>query len=85
MSRRHSISIYTCFLGEKRTSIYIFGKKVIIITSKNGTTFLFSFFFFHYNHFLGKLKEKLARKARVNNDASISDRAHAPQASHNTP
>ena len=39
---------------------------------------VFFFFFFHYNHFLGKLKEKLARKARVNNDASISDRAHAP-------
>ena len=39
---------------------------------------VFFSFFFHYNHFLGKLKEKLARKARVNNDASISDRAHAP-------
>ena len=41
--------------------------------------------FSHYNLFLGKLKEKLARKARVNTDASISDRAHAPWASHNTP
>ena len=30
--------------------------------------------------FLGKLKEKLARKARENTDASISDRAHAPWA-----
>ena len=41
--------------------------------------------FSYYNLFLGKLKEKLARKARVNTDASISDRAHAPWASHNTP
>ena len=30
--------------------------------------------------FLGKLKEKLAQKARENTDASISDRAHAPWA-----
>ena len=30
-------------------------------------------------------KGKLARKARVNIDASISDRAYAPWASHNTP
>ena len=56
------------------------GKKAIIITSKHGTTIFFS----HYNLFLGKLKEKLARKARVNTDASISDRAHAPWASHST-
>ena len=41
--------------------------------------------FSHYNLFLGKLKEQLARKARVNTVASISDRAHAPWASHNTP
>ena len=40
---------------------------------------------FHYNLFLTKLKEKLARKARVYTDARISDRAHAPWASHNTP
>ena len=42
-------------------------------------------FFPYYNLFPGKLNEKLARKARVNTDASISDRAHAPSASHNTP
>ena len=35
---------------------------MIIITSKQGTTIFFS----HYNLFLGKLIEKLARKARVN-------------------
>ena len=39
----------------------------------------------YYNLYLRKLKEKLARKARVNTDASISDRAHAPWTSHNTP
>ena len=64
------------FIKRELQCIFL-GKKAIIIASKNGTTFFF-FFFFHYNHFLGKLKEKLARKARVNNDASISDRAHAP-------
>ena len=34
------------------------------MTSKHGTTMFFS----HYNLFLGKLKEKLARKARVNTE-----------------
>ena len=47
-------------------SIFL-GKKAIIITSKDGTTIFFS----HYNLFLRKLKKKLARKARVNTDASI--------------
>ena len=37
-------------------------KKASMITSKHGTTTFFS----HYNLFLGKLQEKLARKARVN-------------------
>ena len=45
--------------------------------------------FSHYNDFVGKLqrklKEKLARKARVYTDARISDRVHVPWASHNTP
>ena len=39
----------------------------------------------HDDLFLGKIREKLARNARANTDASISDRAHAPWASHNTP
>ena len=82
MPRGHSLSIYTGFLGKMRTSMTIFiGKKVIIITSKKGATIFFS----HYNLFLGKLKEKLVRKACINTDASTSDRAHAPWASHNTP
>ena len=41
--------------------------------------------FSYYNLYLQKLKEKLAQKARINTDASISDRAHAPWVSHNTP
>ena len=75
-------SVFTRAFRAKRELHCIFlGKKAIIITSKHGTTIFFSY----YNLFLGKLKEKLARKARVNTDASISDRAHAPWASHNTP
>ena len=50
------------------------GKKGDHVISKHCTTI----FFFHYNFFLGKLKEKLARKARVNTDARILDRPHAP-------
>ena len=42
------------------------------------------FFFSHYNLFLGRLKEKLARKA-PKYWASISDRAHALWAPNNTP
>ena len=75
-------SAFTRAFRAKRELQYIFlGKKAIIITSKQGTTIYFS----HCNFFLGKLKEKSARKARVNTDASISDRAHAPWASYNTP
>ena len=68
-------SVFTRAFRAKRELQCIFlGKKAIIITSKHCTTIFFSY----YNLFLGKLKEKLARKARVNTDASISDRAHAP-------
>ena len=74
--------VFTRAFWAKRGLHCIFlGKKAVITTSKHGTTIFFS----HCNLFLGKLKEKLARKARVNTDASISDRAHAPWASHNTP
>ena len=77
-----SRSVFTHAFQAKRELRCIFlKKKVIIITSKHGTTIFFS----HKNLFLGKLKEKLAWKARVHTDASISDRAHAPWASHNTP
>ena len=78
MSRWYSISIYKSFFGGKRTSMYISREKGDHYYIQKRHNVFFFFFFFHYNHFLGKLKEKLARKARVNNDASISDRAHAP-------
>ena len=81
MLKGHSLTIYARFSGKKRTSIYISREKgdhYYIQTRHND---LFS----HYNLFLGKLKEKLARKARVNTDASISDRTDAPWASHNSP
>ena len=42
-------------------------------------------FFFPLQSFLGKVKEKLARKVSVNTIASISDRVHASWASNNTP
>ena len=74
MPRGHSLSIYARFSGKKRTSLYISREKgdhYYIQTRHND---LFS----HYNLFLGKRKEKLARKARVNTDASTSNRAHAP-------
>ena len=64
MPRGHSLSIYARFLGKKRTLLYISGEKsdhYYIQTRHND-------FFSHYNLFLGKLKEKLARKARVNTE-----------------
>ena len=82
---RRSLSIYARFRAKRELQCIFLGKKAIIITSKQGTTIFFS----HYNLFLGKFKGKLARKARVNTDASISDSAYAPTptpgASHNTP
>ena len=74
MPRVHSLSINARFSSKKRTSMYISRRKVITITSNHGTMI----FFPYYNLYLRKLKEKLARKARVNTDASISDRADAP-------
>ena len=77
-----SCSVFTrAFQAKRKLRCIYLKEKVIIITSKHGTIVFFS----HNNLFLGKLKEKLARKARVHTDASISDRAHAPWASHNTP
>ena len=81
MLKGHSLTIYARFWSKKRTSIYISREKgdhYYIQTRHND---LFS----HYNLFVGKLKEKLARKARVNTDASISDHTEAPWASHNSP
>ena len=54
-------SVFTHAFQAKRELHCIFlRKKAIIITSKHGTTIFFS----HCNLFVGKLKEKLARKAR---------------------
>ena len=63
MPRGHFLSIYTRFSAKKRTSKYISNRYYIQRRHND----LFS----HYNFFLEKLKEKLARKARVNTDASI--------------
>ena len=60
----NSLSIYARFSGKKRTSLYISrerGDHYHIQTRHND-------FFSHCNLFLGKLKEKLARKARVNTE-----------------
>ena len=58
-------SVFTRAFRAKRELYCAFlGKKAIIITAKHGTTI----FFPHYNLFLGKRKEKLARKARVNSE-----------------
>ena len=60
----HSLSIYARFSGKKRTSLYISWEKgdhYYIQTRHND---LLS----HYNLSLGKLKENLARKARVNTE-----------------
>ena len=76
--------LFTRPFGEKSELHCIFlEKKAIIITPKHGTTIFF--FPIIIDLFLGKRKEKLARKARINTDASISDRGHAPWASHNIP
>ena len=56
-------SVFTREFWAKKERNWIFlGKNTIIITFKQGTTIFFS----DYNLLLGKLKEKLARKARVN-------------------
>ena len=63
MPRGHSLSIHARFSEKRRTSPYNSREKPIIITSKHGTTI-----FSHCNLFLAKLKEKLARKARVHTE-----------------
>ena len=58
-------SVFTrAFRAKRELQCILIGKKAIIITSKHGTTIFFS----HYNLFLRKLKEKLARKACVNTE-----------------
>ena len=81
MPRVHYLSIYAGFSGKKRTSLYILGEKALIFTSKHGTTIFFSY----YNLFQGKLKENLARKARVNTVRVHRIVVMPPWASDNTP
>ena len=73
-------SVYMYAFQAKRELQCIFlRKKAFTTTSKHGRTNVSS----HCNLFIGKLKEKLARKARVNTDASISIVLMPP--GHNTP
>ena len=62
MPRGHSLSIYARFSGKKRTSMYISRQKGDYYYFQTRHNELFS----HYNLFLAKRKDKLARKARVN-------------------
>ena len=60
--------VFTHAFQAKRELHCIFlRKKAIIITSKHGTMIFISY----CNLFVGKLKEKLARKARVNTSEYI--------------
>ena len=59
MPREHSLGIYARFSGKKRTSLFISQEKgdhYYIQTRHNDI-------FSHYNLFLGKRRDKLARKA----------------------
>ena len=83
MPRGHSLSIYARFSDKKRTSLYISrerGDHYYIRTRHNDL-----FFFFHYNHFPGKIKEKSAQQARVNTERVYRILLMPSWASHNTP
>ena len=67
MPREYWLSIYVRFQENRERHCIFLRKKAIIITSKHGTTIVFS----HYNLFVGKLKEKLARKAHLNTSEYI--------------
>ena len=75
-------SVFMCaFGGKENFNVCFLGKRRSLLHPNTAQRSFFS----HYDVFLGKLKEKLTRIARVNTDASILDRAHTPWASHNTP
>ena len=74
---REELAQYLCArFGQKENSLYI-------CREKHGTTIFFS----HYNLFLGKLNEELARKARENAERvyRIVLITPPPRTSHNTP
>ena len=60
----HSLSFYMRFLGKKRTSLYISWEKGDYYYIQTWLNDLF----YHYNLFLGKLKEKFRRKVCVNTE-----------------
>ena len=64
MPRVQSLSIYERISGKKGTSMYISREKGDHYRIQTRHNDLFS----HYNLFLGKLEEKLARKVRVNTE-----------------
>ena len=72
------------FRANKRTSMY-FSREASKITSNPKPSIGITIFFPHYNLFLGKLKEKLARKVRVNTERVYRIVLIPPWASHNTP
>ena len=65
MPRGHSLIIYARFLGKKGTSLYVSWEKSRSLLHPNAAQ---QSFFPITIFFLGKLKEKLARKARVNTE-----------------
>ena len=72
------------FRANKRTSMY-FSREASKITSNPKPSIGITIFFPHYNLFLEKLKEKLARKVRVNTERVYRIVLIPPWASHNTP
>ena len=64
MPRGHTFSICARFSGQKRTSMYVSGEKDnhYYIQTRHNDLFSLKIFF------MGKLEEKLARKARVNTE-----------------
>ena len=79
---RSVFTLYAHFLGKRKLHCIFLedkGDHHYIQTQHND-------FFSHYNLFLGKLKEKLARKVHVNTERVYwIVLTHAPRASHNTP
>ena len=77
-----SLSQCLCALfGQKENfTVYFWGKRQSLLHPHTAQRS----FFFQYNVFLGKLKEKLARKARVNTERVNGILLMPPWASHNT-
>ena len=64
MPREHSLSIYALFGQKENFNVYFSGKRRSLLHPNTAQRSFFSY----YNVFLGKRKEKLARKARVNTE-----------------